>query len=457
MEKQGLRRYLGFGLGVVLLSLWVGVSGCSGTISGQIYFDANKNSTLDSNEIGVPFAKLTVIKDGKTMKEGFTDAEGNFRFKHGGEGTYYLKIDTSLLEEMGAADYSAPIEQEEEDGPSAQVFKAIDMDDGEDTSGAAGGTGLEGDDDDDSSTSNTGSKPAALPSEHTSSGYRVSVENIVEKKHEMIPVWYDRLAALSRLPERVEQKCICGAPCTLKIPYPAQCSLEPLYVGQGISLDGGANAAWDSTFNVVTFLEGSNVSAQRIGAKAQSTDSSGSTVPTVASNELAMAEIDIVSECTEEEERTFEPKIKCGDEIIDGGSIPVKFEYEVKAELGFSILGDASVGRGNIEFKLIVYNTGLNTIKRGKVKLELPALCTMNIISSDSSAACQDRRGSMVCIVENLAGESDVTFRGSFDMPTQLSSSTEFEMKATFEAEGLEDDIEEESSWYIEAVPEEGT
>lgn len=324
MKKQLLKiphSLLFWGL---LTTMWLALSSCQGSsISGTVYFDENGNGKMDADEQGVPFAKISVTKDGQPIAKGFTFQNGAFRFAAKG-GTYILDIDTSSIDFNTALrqETSRPLsdgkrqifEQELEDPSPASLnlkAKAIENPPADavagsrDSEGAGAGSatpkrgGATGnatdnnasdsntsDNDntnnaassnsnDSDSSSNTGSATSdnkgsdgktTLPDEMTDEGFRTTVKR-GEKKKISIPVKVDWEGPTKKFLSSLNaQHCSPGTNCQISFASISGCRASvTLFSGASLATSAdipnqGIN--YDPNLNIVTIDDRNNFGAK---------------------------------------------------------------------------------------------------------------------------------------------------------------------------------------------------
>ena len=215
----------------LFFSLWFGLSACSGVVQGKLYFDENGNGMMDGSEIGAPYVKITVMKNGKLEKEGFTKPDGSFSFRKD-KGVYYLKADLSSVDydraRLAGSAYAAN-EVAGSGAAKAQTKGLWDEDDSaaddDATSDATSDDTAQDDSSSDSSSTETSEPGEGYEGYVQNAGHRiVSNSNFSSLTGIMIPIGFDREGSLSTIPVPTSQNCYIGEACAVSISSFEGCS-----------------------------------------------------------------------------------------------------------------------------------------------------------------------------------------------------------------------------------------
>ncbi len=249
-QTKGIPRSILLGALVGLLAL---TAACGARVDGQVFFDENANGDIDSGEAGVPYAKLIVTRDDEMIAEHYADSTGRFdipiKTKSG-----YLCVETDLtyaesnfeyiLQSMGSAV-----------GASAMRVapKALSTPSGDEDEEVA-------DDDEeyeeyDEEEESTEIIPAGPDGWVSSSRYckTIKYKGLPDLS---IPVSMSYEDSIAEMPKRLTIECYSGDECTIRIPYPAGCTLGPLELPKELKLEDTTQpgiSSYDATFNIVTF------------------------------------------------------------------------------------------------------------------------------------------------------------------------------------------------------------
>ncbi|MFA5812147.1 MAG: hypothetical protein WC956_07460 [bacterium] len=287
-RSAGCHRKILAGFAVAAFAILL--SACTGTVSGQVFIDKNGNGAIDSDEVGVPYAKLVVIRGGNVVAEKLTDGTGNFAVHlKQRTGQVCMRTDLSLAQNHLNFIQSSM-------GKAARV-KALTAE--------SGGTGTGTEPDGTTADTTQTSKPA--PAE----GWVGDQYCIIFKGNRVVnfPVKVDYDEALSQMPlTRLEVKCFVGRACVIKIPYPDGCQLESLYLPQELVPDPPVQAGL--SFN--TSLNSVGFGSQGEGASAQKAETAAAPSLSVSGFKVAVIELRVKDDATAGE-LSINPTADCGD------------------------------------------------------------------------------------------------------------------------------------------------
>ena len=415
--------------GLIFL-LWFGLSACGGLVEGKIYFDENGNGMMDANEIGTPYAKISIMKDGKLHKEGFTKPDGSFSFRKE-KGVYYLKVDLSSIDYDRARTSGSAYVAAEDVDVKGQLSKGLWGED--DEAGDAGEDQGSDSGDSDEGSSEGESQALSEPGE----GYEGYVQNVGHRivstsdftniTGVLIPVAFDRESSLSQAPAPVTQTCYVGETCEVRINsfYGCNCHVN---LPSDLSVDS-SSSGWRHDAGVGTAIH-SGTSAGSVGSLSASAGSS-SISPAVSILSLPIS----VANEAEPRDVKLQPIIRCPDGEVRHSPVTIKLVRDLSPVTIVSYSGEQkSEGSGvfTIEVK-----------QEGKSRLEGYVVLTFggdDLPQIMNPYECKNTGGGAICEVAGLAAGQKKIFNIRVKMPKAEGSNLEVTASAAFKSKHLDSD-----------------
>lgn len=361
------------------------ISGCSSSLTGQVFVDKNNNGVMDADEVGVPNAKIIVTRDDETVAEKYADVNGVFtvRLKNT-SGKTCVRTDLSYAQNnLGFLQSSSG---------KAEAIKSLTVHPLAQIAGSTGtGTST-------STTSSTVGDNTSAGSNTTTSGTTTQptfqagwygdqyCKDAQGKGFSVeIPVTVNTSEAISELPTRLEVKAYTGASFDLKVPYPKECTVYvPLtddFVFTPASQDG---LSYDSSLNIVS----SEASAQT--SKAETTQSSSAMPSITVQGNFSVADIKLaIKDDIDLDATTNSKSIKISPYVTCPGTdtnqhtalqtIPVTITRDINAAV-YQKVNPAGSLSGNQQVTLTVgiENKGKSPILDGELNVTIPDGTTLS-------------------------------------------------------------------------------
>ncbi len=425
-------------LAILILSL--SLAGCSGSVRGQVFLDSNGDGIHDTDETGVPYAKLSLTRDGKAIAEHYTDAEGYFDIPiKRSPGTVCISTDLSFAEAnldyiMYARNADSPAAAMRVSPPKAKAAtlgeeeeEDLEEEEYEEESGTTVDTT-------DTTTSAQGWIEDKYCRDVKSRGFDVE-----------IPVAMDFEAAISELPERLTVKCYAGSTCQVTIPYPDGCQLHTIYLPEGLAPAEPlqSSMSYNLSMNSLSFEEGAGEDGSK-AFKALTT-----TRPTLAVSNFRIVTLDLaVSDEIDVGTTgvTLKPSAKCGDETLELPTIPIDLirEFDIDVYQNISVMGPYESGQ-LIYLTAGVENKGDASVSYGDLTITPPEGSVI-VLDSSWPAGCLNNVKSAICRIPEIKGRSIEARTIKITLPAMESYSTgdveEFTSNAKFFAPGMDDSAE---------------
>lgn len=437
MEKQALSLFFKALTGVFLFVLWFSVSGCQGSVEGKIYLDKNNNGLLDTDETGIPYAKMTVKYDGNPIISGYTDEDGYFKFRSRGNGSYSITLDETPEVEKINADLAA----------SASMVKAITTVSPNTITNPTTPAPSTLDTTDTTETEKT--KTEEVTTQAGPSGWRKDGDkysyfvNVKGYKASLsIPVIVDHKGALTELvlPNKKERH-----PCEvfeLALPLEEGCSLKPLYLLTGLELVSSAQpgVSYDSEISRLSFS--SNVSDYLSSKAFKAQSISGGT----AKPDIQLFHIPLKVACDVKDKTSFElePQMECGSETIDLDPIKisiVKKEIEIKASIELDINPPTLTLGEDVVVRVTVRNKGSEDISNSYFTLVFSGIKLLKAPDEE----CSKQGSKLTCPIAPLKPNEKTMKPVILTLPVKLESDTDFTISATLKHDNLAKPIEAEA------------
>lgn len=418
-----------------LIALLLSLAACSGSVSGQVFIDSNGDGIHDTGEMGVPYAKISLTRDGDAIAEHYTDAEGYFEIPvKRRPGTICVSTDLSFAEAnldyiMYAkdADSAAAAMRVSPPKMKAETLEEEEELEEEEYEDDAGTTV-------DTTTTVQGWMDDKYCRDAKSRGFDVE-----------IPVAMDFEAAISELPERLKVKCYAGSTCQVTIPYPDGCQLHTIYLPEGLAPAEPlqSSMSYNLSMNSLSFEEGAGEEGSK-AFKALTT-----TRPTLAVSNFRILALDLaVSDEIDvgTTDLTLKPSAKCADETLELPTIPIDLirEFDIDVYQNISVMGPYESGQ-LIYLTAGVENKGDASVSYGDLTITPPDGSVI-VIDSSWPAGCLNNVKSAICRIPEIKGRSIEARTIKITLPTMESYSMgdveEFTSNAKFFAPGMDDSAE---------------
>jgi hypothetical protein len=459
MRNTIANRIVPLGLSV-LAAAYLMLAGCGGSVTGQVFIDKNGDGIRDSNEMGVPYAQVSVTRDNKKIAEHYTDTEGYFDIQIKRQpGTVCVSTDLAFAESnldyiryyqdkglpAAAMKVSPPkaqaaddddddydydddgVADEEDNCPSHANADQADADnDGE---GDACDSDQIGEDEVTAETRDTDSTSGWVGAKYCrdvkSSGFEVE-----------IPVSMDYHSAISTLPERLTVKCYAGAECEVTIPYPQGCKLHTIYLPEGLiplsTSDEGIS--YNASMNSLSFDENVGEDGSKT-FKAQETSR-----PTLATSDymivsLTLKTADKIDIGTANV--SIKPSADCDGQTIELPKIPIEISRQFELAL-YQHLGTTGTlySGSNVQLTAGVENKGIGGVYHGDLTITPPS----GSVILSLPAGCLNNVSSAICRIPKIEGGKFANRTITFKLPVvESGETTEFESQAKFFAPGMEE------------------
>lgn len=448
----------------VLLAACLVLSACSGNVSGQVYIDQNGDGVFDSNEVGVPYAKITVTRDDDKIAEHYTDEDGFFEIPIKRKpGQVCITTDLSFAETnldyirynisegASAMKISPPKgmkatttgdDDEDDDGildsadncPSTANASQLDTD----SDGV--GDACETDDDDDVTSTETSD---TSPSQQGWIGTKYC-EDVKGKGFEVdIPVAMDYETSIEALPERLTVTCNAGSECNVIIPYPDGCQLSTIYLPEGLEpVSGQEGISFDSSLGGVSFTENAGIE----GSKAMST-----TRPTLSVSDYRLVTLTLLASDTIDigvSDTEIKPTADCSGQTIDLPKIPIELAREFSVDIYQHMDTPGELMSGQTA-KLIVgvENKGSGSASFGDLTITPPE---GSVLITPLPALCLNNVTKVICRIQKVAGNGIEARTIHFKLPILDASysageTEEFTIDSSFFAPGMDKSKEAET------------
>jgi len=450
----------------VLAAAYLMIAGCGGSVTGQVFIDNNGDGIRDSNEMGVPYAQVSLTRDNKKIAEHYTDQEGYFDIPIKRQpGT--ICVSTNLSFAQANLDYMRYYEDQglpaaamRVSPPKGQTLKAETADDEDeeedddydddgildivdncpshanadqaDSDGDGEGDACDPDEMGDDTVT------AESPQDTSTAGWvgEKYCRDVKSQGFEVeIPVSMDYESAISSLPERLTVKCYAGAECEVTIPYPRGCQLHTIYLPEGLTPVGiGEGITYNASMNSLSFKEDVGVDGGQ-AFKAQEASR-----PTLATSGYMIVTLKLKTADKVDIETTnvnLKPSAECEGQTLELPYIPIEIsrQFDLAVYQHLNTTGTLYSGT-NVQITVGVENRGVGSVyygdltvtpPPGSVLLSLPAGCLNNV-----SAA--------ICRIQEIEGGKFANRTITFKLPVVESGETEeFESKAKFFAPGMEE------------------
>jgi uncharacterized protein DUF11 len=450
MKKQVVTTLHRALVGIIVLSMWFGLSACAGSIDGQIYFDDNSNGTMDLGESPAPFVLVSIIKDGKEIDRGYSDINGAFRSRSKGPGEYCIKTDTALVEEnfgqvRNIRSKFMTADSSGNNCTDANLDGVCDIETpAEDSAGdeAQEGTGTS-EDDDSSDSSDDGSDVIEQPAAWTNNGHCQTIKG--RSLNVNIGVSIDYAEAFSGFPARIARTVHPGEVFETKIFMPKGCELKDLFLDERLKVaDGFSGGVFNPSLNRVTFQSSAPNSSNASAMKIKS--SSGS--PSISIRDLDIFTLKLEANDIDEEEVkvTINPHALCGGEDFALPVIPVTITKDFDLTVVMNKLTHNPTSNGPVKFTVTVINDGANSLKGGDLRITIPARMRFTEVGTK----CNDLGTKALCRVPEIEANSEVKFQLTSKLP-ELDLDTDIEIRANYKSGDFE--IDAESITFTVIIP----
>lgn len=447
---------------IVFAMLALMLSACSGSISGQVFVDADGDGIHDSDEVGVPYAELSVTRDGKEVARHYSDQGGYFDIPiKRRPGEVCVTTDLTYSEAHIAAiqeSIHASAKQKSAGNAKAQVTTDDQDNDGiydnldncpsvananqMDTDGDGIGDVCEESEDDEPSV--TAETPDTATETQGWQGAKYCEETKNKAGFEVdIPVSMSHEAALSALPEREAAKCYAGNTCDVVIIFPDGCKLNTLYLPQGLSPASSMQAgmSFDDALGSVDFDRNAGVEGGE-SSKAKTTTQTTLSVSTYRILTLKLAAAENIAIGTTN--ISLKPTAECPGQSLELPDIAIELIRDFQAQPYWHIdtLGELVSGQ-EITLDVGIENQGPSTISFGDVTVIPPEGSILTDIPED----CFNNVTRVICHIEHIPGESTVTKAIILKLPTldpalPSGETEEYDLELSFFAPGMDQSVE---------------
>lgn len=409
-------------------------SACQSSVSGQVFFDKNGNGIYDTSDAGVPFAKLMITRDSKLVAEYYSDTTGAFAVPIRSK-TGYVCVETDLSFSEANFNYIVQSLNTEAAAKTMTVTppKALMAPD-------VVSPGDTGDTEEDQMTEEEDDLEPTYTEQAQADGWKGSryCQNVKYKGFEVdIPVTMDFTEALDDMPTRLKTTCYAGQECEVRIPYPKGCTLEPLSLPEGLTLDQSEAQAgvkgYDRIFNIVSFKPPST-SAEKAQVGGATFAPGGFSMVTLK----LKADADAKAGSTDVK---IEPTADCFGDELALHEIPVEIVREISAAVYqhlMTLIGPSGMLNPgtNAAIRVLVENRGRSAITKGDLTFLPPAGSILQ-----STEGCLNYGTKLICRVDNIDPGAlhpvDITFK----LPSPAVDET-VSCEASFIADGMESQVE---------------
>ena len=412
------------------------ITSCGGSITGQVFIDSNGDGAYDSEEMGIPYAKVSVTRDGEKIAEHYTDTDGNFDIAvKPRPGEICVSVDLSFAESN--LDYILYSANQESTGaamavspPKASKVKATTTGDDGDTD----------DTDDDADDSDSGSTVDTSEPTTSAPGW-VGLKYCGEKlKEAFIPVKMDYEGAIGELPTRLAVKCYAGSTCDITIPYPKGCQLHTIYLPEGLTpADTGDGVSYSASMNSVSF--GENVG--ELGSTAFKASTTGHALA-VSDYYIMTLKLDVADDIPVGQTDTkLEPSAKCDDQVLELQPIPIELLREFNIRLYWQMSSPPYESEKPVQMVGGIWNDGKSTISFGDLYIVAPEGSVLTSVP----AGCTINDNYTTCRIEKIQGNGGGDTRSiSLKLPKLDASilsgeSKSYPIDVKFQAPGMEESI----------------
>ncbi len=448
-------------LGILVIALWFSLTGCAGSISGEVYFDHNNNGVQDLGETGAPFAHITVFKDGQEIDRGYSDQLGHFETKSKGIGEYCFRVDTSLIEANIGEIQNISANFLNDAGPAPAVgskFASVGGEDNECTD--ADGNGVcdyddesgddqdddgedredaDEDDDDDEELSPTPTPPVGA------SYCQETKRNL----HATIGIGVDYDEVVGGFPTRLRKTVHPGEEFEIKIFYPKGCTLDDMFLPEIITV---ASDYQGGTFNPslgrVTFRSTEGPAAMATKAKAAA---SNAPVASISIDEIEINTLKLVvaDELPERQiDYSIQPIARCADVKTTLPPIPLTIEQDLDIDVILDKRTVSPVSGGILSFSATVKNTGESVVTDGILKIGVPDRAQFT-----EDDGCANLGKKVRCDLPRLEPGAEREYFFKVSLP-EVTVDTTMTFPATFEHDALENPLEAEAIEFELIAPE---
>jgi len=455
---------------------------CGGAVSGEVFYDINKNGIRDYDEPAAPFVRVLVAVDGEKKAEGFTMEDGTFRtaLKRTGKAREIcVMVDAEKSSEMQQyyaanreSDEEAREPEDEESGaipigdklpikgfllssvklntldaeagnkpPAAQkddickysgkVIVELNKDDPDCVD--ADGDGIWDEVKKPADAQQKDDKPAPEPVDRvTIAGNKACVETKDSNVDMTIALSTNEQAAIASLTPPMTKECLVDKVCAIEVFLPKgfgdiiTCTLVP-------PRELPSWLLWSAP---------KKENASQIGAKASSISASAAVTASETRKETVY--LYVVGDQMKGKDQNFSLKFqaKCGDVSHSLPAIPIKgvFFDEPRADIIWSINRELK----KIELKVEVKDEG-SQLKNAKIFINVPVGLK---VTGFNSAACQNHGMSMQCNVPLISHDIPFTVTMSFDIYAGIDYNVDT-FKARVEADNILEPLTKDDVIYL--------
>lgn len=416
MKNQILSQFHICLIGVSLALLGLLVTGCSGSVNGQVFLDKNNNGSADFDESGVPFAKISITHNEKAIASGYTGPDGEFKIKSRGKGEYCV----SIIEDPDTNPYLAS-------PTKAQLFPGTTVAPATTPPATTAEEKKDESSTDDKQETTTTTQPAGWK------GNKYCLASAGSWGVEIaVPVGLDRKAALDDAVP-ISRTVGAGEEFYLALPIQEGGTLMPLTLPEGLEYvrAGQTGIGFDAELNRLTFSENlSELIAKSAEIKAQVT------APVVTPQvEIFRLRLRAAKDVKDGGSVEIKPIIEFGSEKIALNPITIKFTRDISANIMLDLKGRTLPGN-TVTLNVIIENTGKVQIDKASAKVTIPAEIT---VKEPLPAGVRNFGSGVIIDVRKLPGGEKLTVELELIMPAILPTNMKFAIPATLDSEELEE------------------
>lgn len=422
MNTQSAGNYLKFAPAIAAIIVSLLLSSCGSSVGGVTFFDENNNGVIDSNEAGVPYAKIIVSRDDNVIAEKYTDETGAFFVQIKAKaGRVCIRPDLSSAQQYFNQSLA-------ESTGKSDVIKALSL--GKETETVPATENSSGSNDTSSTNTETQATTKSCGTEGWISGQYCRC--VTYKGFEInIPVTKNYSEALREMPKRLETKCVTGSECDIKIIYPTGCQLDTLCLPDAISLypTTQTGITFDKTLNCVGFTE---------EQKAQTTETTSASIA-VSGFKVVVLKTKTKDDATGE--YTISPTATCPGSVTPEQSlpqIPLTIAYDISVALDQKHLGELK-SKKQITVIFTITNNGKSPLVKGELSYTIPDGATLasklvdGCTKSDSGTSAKIK-----CELDKIASGDFRTRDFKLTLPEVPAGDTKsLESKGQFKASGM--------------------